>query len=154
MPATRLGPKALLSLCHEVDDLAEKIREFGSLPVQHLDEKRRRAIRRLLDSELFAAQAPLDLGELVRLVSSSKADLLARRTLVQPEGRLRQAGLICVEEDPAGKDAFASAWLPPGLTERLLGNLDPKGAIGTAEKESFREYLERPRGSDDFFRRL
>src|SRR6185436_12603665 len=47
MPAARVGPKALLSLCHEVDELSEKIREFSVFGLHHLDARRRRAVGRI-----------------------------------------------------------------------------------------------------------
>jgi len=122
--------------------------EFG------LSEDDELIILTLLQHELFSAQTTIELVELARLIAPSEQDVFARRSIVAPEGRLRQSGLICVEDDPAGKDAFGAAWLPGWLTERLLGNLDPKGAIRSEEKSSFRQYLERLRDSDDFYRRL
>jgi hypothetical protein len=135
-------------------------RESVRLPVVHLREEfsltdgEEVILLTLLFHELYAARSTLELTELARLVAESDEDLILRRALVAPDGRLRSNGLLCVEEEPAGKDVFASAWLPPWLAERLLGNLDPKGAIGTEEKTSFRRYLDGLRGSDDFFERL
>jgi hypothetical protein len=108
----------------------------------------------LLQHELFAARTTIELVELVRLVAASEAEAVRKRVIVAPESKLRQSGLIASEEEPLGKDLFASAWLPPGIAERLLGALDPKGAIGSEERTSFRRYLEGLRSSDDFYRRL
>jgi hypothetical protein len=108
----------------------------------------------LLLQELFASRAMIELGELIRLVADSEAAVLLRRPLISAEGRLRQQGLICVEEEPDGKDMFASAWLPASLSDRLLGGLDPRGSIGSEERTRFHDYLERLRGSEDFYRRL
>jgi hypothetical protein len=47
MPVARVGPKALLSLCHEVDELSEKIREFSAFGLRHLDIRRQRAVKRI-----------------------------------------------------------------------------------------------------------
>jgi hypothetical protein len=134
--------------------------EWVRLPVVHLrdeyalGEEEEVILLTLLLHELFATQTTVELTELARLVATGEEDLLRRRSLVAREGRLRSSGLLCVEEEPVGKDAFASAWLPAWLAERLLGNLDPKGAIRAEEKSSFRRYLDGLRGSDDFFDRL
>jgi hypothetical protein len=119
-----------------------------------LDEDEELILLTLLQHEVFAARAMFELVECIRLVSASEEDALKKRTIVAPEGRLRQAGLIAVEEEPAGKDLFAAAWLPAWVSDRLIGNLDPKGAIGSEERTSFRRYLEGLRSSDDFYRRL
>ena len=50
MPAARPGPKALLSLCHEVDDLSGKIREFSAFGLRHLHLRRRKAVRKLREA--------------------------------------------------------------------------------------------------------
>jgi hypothetical protein len=130
------------------------------LPVVHLraqfglSEEEEEIVVTLLLHELFASRTTIELTELARLVAVSDEDVVARRALVAPEGRLRSFGLLEVEEEPVGKDTFATAWLPQSVTERLLGNLDPKGAIGSDERASFRQYLEGLRGSDDFYKRL
>ena len=122
--------------------------EFG------LSEEEEVIVLTLLFHELYSSRATFELTELVRLVSASDSEVVARRALVAPEGRLRSCGILGVEEEPVGKDALASAWLAPWVTERLLGSLDPKGAIRSDEKTSFRQYLEGLRGSDDFYDRL
>jgi hypothetical protein len=122
--------------------------EFG------LSEDEEIVVMTLLLHELFASRTTFELVELVRLVSASDEDAVRKRALVAPEGRLRQAGLLAVEEEPDGKDVFAEAWLPAWLSDRVIGHLDPQGVIGTEERAYLRRYLEGLRSSEDFYRRL
>jgi hypothetical protein len=123
-------------------------REFG------LDADEELVLAALLVQELYSARGSIELGELLRLIARDASDLLDRRFLVGPTGRLRAAGLVETEEETEGKDLAASAWLPPWATERLLGADAPPRAIDEADRTRFREYLETLQGSDDFYRRL
>jgi hypothetical protein len=122
--------------------------EFG------LNEDEEIIVLTLLQHELFASRTTFELVELPRLVATSEEDALRKRALVSPDGRLRQSGLIATEEEPVGKDVFGAAWLPAWVPERLIGNLDPKGVIGSEERATFLKYLDGLRNSEDFYRRL
>lgn len=123
-------------------------REFGLTGDEEL------IIVALLLQELYSNRSALELGELLRLVARDDADLLRRRGVVGPAGKLREAGLVVVEGESEGKDLLASAWLPPWLVERLLGSGAPPRAIGAEERKQFHRYLQTLQGSDDFYRRL
>lgn len=123
-------------------------REFGLSPEDEL------IVVALLLQELYSSRATLELGELLRLIARDEADLLGRRGVVGPQGRLREAGLLVVEGEAEGKDLAASAWLPPWLTERLLGAGSAPRAIGADERSKFHDYLQTLHGSEDFYRRL
>jgi hypothetical protein len=108
----------------------------------------------LLLQELYSSHATLELGELLRLIARDEADLLGRRGVVGPLGKLREAGLLVAEGEAEGKDLLASAWLPPWLSERLLGAGSTPRAIGADERSKFHDYLQTLNGSEDFYRRL
>lgn len=108
----------------------------------------------LLQHELFAARTSFELAELARLAATSETDVVACRAILGTDATLRRTGLLAVEEEPAGKDLFGGAWLPHSVSEKLLGNLDKKGAIDAEETSTFRRYLEGLADSDDFYRRL
>jgi hypothetical protein len=108
----------------------------------------------LLLQELYSSHATLELGELLRLIARDEADLLGRRGAVAPQGRLREAGLLVVEGEAEGKDLISSAWLPPWLSERLLGAGSTPRAIGADERSKFHDYLQTLQSSEDFYRRL
>ena len=123
-------------------------REFGLSPDEEL------ITCALLLQELYSNRSALELGELLRLVARDEADLLVRRAVVGPAGKLREAGLVVSEGEAEGKDLAASVWLPPWLADRLLGAGVPSRAINAEERTRFREYLEKLQSSDDFYRRL
>jgi hypothetical protein len=123
-------------------------REFGLSPDEEL------IVCALLLQELYSNRSALELGELLRLVARDEADLLARRGVVGPAGKLREAGLVVVDGESDGKDLASSAWLPPWLADRLLGADAPARAINAEERSRFRAYLDQLQSSDDFYRRL
>ncbi len=108
----------------------------------------------LLVQELFTARQTLELGELLRLVATSETEVITKRHVIAADSTLRRDGLITVESESDGKDLMATAWLAPATTERLLGDARLQGTIGEDERRKFHDFLEKLRGSDDFFQQL
>ncbi|MCB9898078.1 MAG: hypothetical protein H6825_08745 [Planctomycetes bacterium] len=99
----------------------------------------------VLFQELVEGVGSVDAVDLVKLVSESEAELIARRMLLRP---LARKGLLRLEGSYAGKDLTADASLPNAVIEQLTGAVAP---IGADDRLDFHAFLEQLDGSDTFF---
>lgn len=110
----------------------------------------------LLVQECYFGNPGLEAVECLKMVSRTPEQLLRKRSLLSPKARLRQSGLVELEDPVDEKDVTAELVLPNWVGALLLGreNDGTPGPIGADTRIEFHQYLKSLDDSDRFFRDL
>jgi hypothetical protein len=120
-----------------------------------LDEDEALVLVTLLFQEIYAGSSYIEPIELVKMISRSDLDLMDRRRLFAPDGRLLRSGLVKMnDEDGELLRLGGEAYLPPETVEMLLAGPSPVGPIDADVRLEWHEYLDGLEDSDEFFRRI
>lgn len=108
----------------------------------------------LVAQEITSATPVLPAVEILRLVSASEDEVLAKRELLGPSGPLVTPGLVGLEEEITDKPLLATAYLSDWTLGAILDAGRALPEIGRDERESFRAWLRTLDTSDPFYRHL
>jgi hypothetical protein len=125
------------------------------LRVRHrLDEAELLVLVTLLFQEIYAGASHIETIELVKMISGSDLELMSRRLLLAPDGRLVRSGLVALVEDENETAPGGDAYLPHELVRLLLTGPAPAGPIDADVRLQWHEYLEGLESTEEFFREL
>ncbi len=109
----------------------------------------------LLFQECLRGVGSVAVIDLLRLVSSSPAELAANRTFFAPSSPLIASGLVHVQTDVEGKVSTGAAEIANWAVARILTPRAPKSPpIHGDDRIAFHEFLNRINCSSEFFERL
>lgn len=110
----------------------------------------------LLVQECYYGNPGLEAVEVLKMISGTPEQLLRKRSILSPEGRLLKNGLVEIDNPPDEKDVTADLFLPDWVSNLLLGETKDgaPGPIGTDTRIEFHQYLKDLTDSDRFFRDL
>lgn len=110
----------------------------------------------LLVQECYYGNPGLEAVECLKMVSRTPEQLLRKRKLLSPKGRLRKHQLVELEDPVDEKETTAELTLPVWVSALLLGDTEGgvHGPIGPDTRIEFHQYLKGLDDSDQFFRDL
>jgi hypothetical protein len=110
----------------------------------------------LLVQECYYGSPGLEAVECLKMLSRDPEELLSKRALLGPDGVLRRAGLVELEDPIDDKELTADLALPRWVSLYLLGLEEESGPepIGPDTRIEFHEYLKGLEDSDRFYRDL
>lgn len=97
----------------------------------------------LLFLEMLEGNPYADVVALLQLVSSSEEELLAKRELFSPRGKLRRLEIVELDQMLEGREYTSECHLSNWVVERLLGSQGSGSPIDADEKLEFHLYLKR-----------
>ena len=160
-PAERLS-RRIDSLTASIRVRVERTRGAPRFPLMRLSrnlklsEAEQIIIVGLLVQECYYGSPGLEAVDCVKMVSESHEELLRNRSLLAPDGRLRGAGLIDIEEPVDDRELTGEVLLARWAASGILGEKEQAGStpIGPDTRLEFHEYLKGLGDSDQFFRDL
>ncbi|MCU0724912.1 MAG: hypothetical protein MUE73_03855 [Planctomycetes bacterium] len=123
----------------------------------HLAEDEQLILVALLVQECLYGNPGIESVDLVRMVARSEEDVLRKRALLEPGGRLRREGLVEVPVSPDDGGGPPEVVLPRWVVSTLLGERERVGSDAAFDPDArleFHEYLKGLDDSDRFFRDL
>lgn len=102
----------------------------------------------LLFLEMLEGNPYADVVSLLQLVSASEEELLAKRELFSPRGKLRRLEIVELDQMLEGREFTSECHLGNWVVERVLGTHGEGGPIDADEKLEFHLYLKKLKSSN------